>query len=104
MHVVQGNHVGVVINLLGECISEPGKAPDTHSQAKVLALYEAGRDVLRVGTAHDRLTFAARAYGGTIARFLLAGLIGFACRPYLTNVSGNGLAVENFPGFLMFQV
>ena len=51
VHEVQRNLVRVIFKLLAESICEPRESPHPHPHRKILALYVAGRDVLRVGIA-----------------------------------------------------
>lgn len=67
MHVVKGHMVGVVLDLLGQSIGKPGKALHLHPHRELLALDVAGRDVLRIGLAHDSLPLTGHALGGTVA-------------------------------------
>ena len=52
---VNANHGFVVLQLLGESISQAHKAPHIHPHGEVLALYMAGADVVKIRRATDLL-------------------------------------------------
>lgn len=58
VHVMNRHCVGVVFDLLGESISETGKAAHRHSHDEVLTFDEACRNVFGVGVARDCFCFA----------------------------------------------
>ena len=49
-----------VRQLLAESIGQPREPPELHSHGQVLALYEAGRDVLGIGIALSNLGYDPR--------------------------------------------
>jgi hypothetical protein len=48
MHEMQGYGVAVVFDLLGKAIRQAGETAHPHPHCEILALYETGRNVLRV--------------------------------------------------------
>ena len=59
VHVEQGDHCDMVLNLLTEGIRKPGKAPHIHSHVEVLSLNVAGRNVRLIGRPHDLNAFGS---------------------------------------------
>jgi len=49
VHIVQSDRGNVIFEFLGERIGEPSETAHRHPHGKVLALHEAGRNVVRVG-------------------------------------------------------
>jgi hypothetical protein len=77
----------VVLNLLGECVSEARKAPVPHADSEVLSFNVAGADMLGIGRANQRILFAGNANCGAVP--LLALGVGA--------VNLHDLSVVNFP-------
>jgi hypothetical protein len=53
VHVEQGEHRDVVLDLLREGVGQAGKAPHVHSHVEVLSLNVAGRNVSLIGGADN---------------------------------------------------
>jgi hypothetical protein len=47
-HGMQGDGVGVILDLFGEGVGQPGKPPHAHPHGQVLALHERSGNVRRV--------------------------------------------------------
>jgi hypothetical protein len=67
MHVVDRQRRGVIIDLLGESVRQPGESPVVHPDREVLALYVGRADVLRIRSSLDYFRFAANALRRAIA-------------------------------------
>src|SRR6266567_5494802 len=69
MKKVQRNLVPMILNFLAVAVREPRKTAHPHSHRKVLPLYVARRDVLRVRLAAQHSSAATDASGWAVARF-----------------------------------
>lgn len=77
VHVVNGNGVSVVLDLLRESVCQPREPSHAHSHGKILALDATGRDVLGVGPASNNLPLRPKTLGGAIADLLLVRSVDF---------------------------
>ncbi len=53
MHVVQSDRTCVIVQLFREGVCQPSEPPRLHPKREILTLYEASRNMLRVGAAFD---------------------------------------------------
>jgi hypothetical protein len=65
-HVEQRNGVRVILDLLREAVRQAGESPDLHPHREILPLYEAGRDVVRIGAPDHLNALSCRALRGAV--------------------------------------
>jgi hypothetical protein len=63
---VEGDHVPVVLDLLGERISQPGEAPIVHPDGQIAAHDIAGRNIVALRIAGDLRLLCAGTFGGAV--------------------------------------
>src|SRR6266404_9667229 len=59
-----------VLKLLAESVCQSGEPSHAHSHREILAFDIAGRDMLRIGVARDRMRLASDAIAGTVASII----------------------------------
>src|ERR1017187_556284 len=73
-HVKQRNHRDVVVQLFAERIRQASKAPHVHPHVEILALHEAGRDVILIRVADNFHALGSKTLCGAVA-FLSLGIV-----------------------------
>src|ERR1035441_7093831 len=67
VHMEQGNHSDVIVELLAERISQPSEAPHVHSHVEILSLNVAGADVFWIRVTNNVHTFGPKTLRRAVA-------------------------------------
>lgn len=70
---IERDHMGVVFELLGEGIGEPGEPAHVHPHGEVVPLNVGCRNVVPIRVAIDLGLLGSGAFGGTVAAFRAIG-------------------------------
>ena len=73
-HRIDGDHVGMVLEFLAECIGQTCKAAIVHPHSEIGALDVTGRDMLAIWFTFDNFFLYAVAFSRAIAFLIISGI------------------------------
>lgn len=88
IHHVESDRVGVVLDLLRECVRQPCEPAHVHPQREVRPLHVGRADVLRIGRAFDLGLLDAGAFGGAVSALKSVRRVPVRSAPQRTDQDG----------------